>query len=58
MFHAFGSRRCIFGSNFPVDSLMKDYNSIWDAFLATVSALPRSEQELMFAGNAERVYRI
>jgi predicted TIM-barrel fold metal-dependent hydrolase len=58
VFHAFGSRRCMFGSNFPVDSLMKDYESIWDAFSASVSALPCSQQELMFAGNAERFYRI
>ncbi|MDO8877596.1 MAG: amidohydrolase family protein [Pseudolabrys sp.] len=58
VFQSFGSRRCMFGSNFPVDSLMKDYNSIWDAFSASVSALPRSEQELILAGNAERLYRI
>ena len=55
---SFGSRRCMFGSNFPVDSLMKDYNSVWDAFSASVSTLSPSEQELIFAGNAERFYRI
>lgn len=58
VFQSFGSRRCMFGSNFPVDSLMKDYSSIWQAFAASVSALSRSEQELIFAGNAERLYRI
>ena len=55
---SFGNHRCMFGSNFPVDSLMKGYNSVWDAFSASVFLLPRSEQYLIFAGNAERFYQI
>lgn len=55
---AFGNRRCMFGSNFPVDSLMMNYDSLWAAYAESVSALPQPEQELVFAGNAERFYRI
>jgi predicted TIM-barrel fold metal-dependent hydrolase len=55
---AFGVDRCIFGSNFPVDSMMKDYQSIWADFESCVSDCSAAEQELLFAANAERIYRI
>jgi predicted TIM-barrel fold metal-dependent hydrolase len=48
----------MFGSNFPLDSLMKDYHGIWSAFEETVAHLPDTDRELLLAGNAERVYRI
>jgi predicted TIM-barrel fold metal-dependent hydrolase len=54
----FGVERCMFGSNFPVDSLMKDYRGIWSAFEETVAHLSDTNRELLFAGNAERIYRI
>ena len=58
MLGLFGVERCMFGSNFPVESLMKDYHSTWAEFGKAVSHLSSFEQELLFAKNAERVYRI
>ena len=35
----FGAERCMFGSNFPVDSLMKDYHAVWAEFGQAVAHL-------------------
>ena len=54
----FGAERCMFGSNFPVDSLMRDYRSIWTAFGDAVAHLSPSEQHWLFYGTAAKIYRI
>lgn len=54
----FGVDRCMFASNFPVDSLVGDYRTIFSGFVEFVSDLPASEQEKLFIGNAARIYRI
>jgi predicted TIM-barrel fold metal-dependent hydrolase len=54
----FGVDRCMFASNFPVDKLMSDYASVWRAFDAITKNLDASDREKLFAGNAERLYRI
>jgi predicted TIM-barrel fold metal-dependent hydrolase len=48
----------MFGSNFPVDRLMADYDRRWDAYRALVSDLSPDEQTALLRGTAERVYRI
>ena len=58
LIEAFGVTRCMFGSNFPVDSLMKDYVSIWAGFSEAVADFSESDRELLFARNVERIYRI
>lgn len=55
---SFGIDRCMFGSNFPVDSLMKDYQSIWAAYGECVHDLSDVGRDKLFAANAERFYRI
>lgn len=55
---SFGVERCMFGTNFPVDSLMKDYRSVWTSFHDAVSDFSDPDQRLLFAENAERIYRI
>lgn len=54
----FGPERCLFASNFPVDRLMSDYDTIWDLFREVVSEFSEDEQEAVLRTNAERVYRI
>ena len=51
----FGTERCMFGSNFPVDKLYSSFAAIYDAFKDITSGFSRAEQEALFAGNAERV---
>jgi predicted TIM-barrel fold metal-dependent hydrolase len=55
---AFGTQRCLFGSNFPIDRIATDYASIWAVFRSAISDFSKDEQRAMLRGNAERVYRI
>lgn len=54
----FGTDRAMFASNFPVDSLVGDFDTIIDGFRAAVADLPREEQAKLFSGNAIRIYRL
>ncbi len=54
----FGPGRCLFGSNFPVDRLMIDYDTPWQVFREAIAEFSEDEQRALLAGNAERVYRI
>ena len=54
----FGPDRAMFGSNFPVDRLMSDYDRLWDAYRTLVADLSADERRAVLRGTAERVYRI
>lgn len=54
----FGVERCMFASNFPVDSLVADYGTIFAGFAEIVADLSAAEREQLFVGNAARFYRI
>ena len=54
----FGVDRCMFASNFPVDSVMSDYNTLFNAFKEVVADFSDSEKQRLFHDNAERTYRI
>lgn len=54
----FGVERCMFASNFPVDSLVADFFTIFDGFRRIVADLGAGEQDALFRGNAARIYRI
>jgi predicted TIM-barrel fold metal-dependent hydrolase len=54
----FGVERCMFASNFPVDSLVATYDDIFNGFMEIVSGFSGSEQEMLFHDNAVRYYRI
>ena len=54
----FGVRRCMFASNFPVDSLVADYDTIYDGFRAFVADLSDADQRALFHDNAVRCYRL
>ena len=54
----FGARRCLFGSNFPVEKLWTSYAELIGAFRAGAAYLPQAEQETIFNGTARKVYRL
>jgi predicted TIM-barrel fold metal-dependent hydrolase len=53
-----GIERCMFGSNFPVDSLVGSFDAIFSGFKAIVADLPIAAQRKLFHDNAMRIYRI
>jgi L-fuconolactonase len=55
---AFGTSRCMFESNFPVDKQSCSYTSLWNAFKLTTASLSPSERSDLFSGTACRVYRL
>jgi predicted TIM-barrel fold metal-dependent hydrolase len=54
----FGIERCMFASNFPVDSLVASFDQVMSGFAAIVSELGASEQSKLFYDNAARIYRL
>lgn len=54
----FGVDRCMFGSNYPVDSLCASYQSIFENFSAFVADFSAQERARLFVENARRIYRI
>lgn len=55
---AFGVSRCMFATNFPVDSLFSTYGGLVNGFGKIVRDLLEPDQEALFATNAEAIYRI
>jgi predicted TIM-barrel fold metal-dependent hydrolase len=54
---AFGTERCMFASNFPVDAMHGTFDELYSAYDAITAALPARDRDRLFAGNAERLYR-
>jgi L-fuconolactonase len=54
----FGSRCCMFESNFPVDKMAIGYRALWNAFKRIVAGASQDEKRALFAGTAARVYRL
>ena len=54
----FTPERCMFGSNFPVDSLYASYADIWTAYNEISSDFSEGERQQLFAGTAHRFYSI
>lgn len=52
----FGVERCMFGSNFPVDSVCASFGTIFNGFRAIVRDLSAAEQRALFHDNAIRIY--
>ena len=55
---AFGVRRTMFGSNFPVDKLHADYTTIWSAYEEITSGLSEADQQSLFVNTARAFYGI
>jgi predicted TIM-barrel fold metal-dependent hydrolase len=54
----FGTQRCLFASNFPVDSLVADFRTVFSAFRAIARASPDDAIAGLFHDNAARIYRL
>jgi predicted TIM-barrel fold metal-dependent hydrolase len=55
---AFGADRCMFASNWPVDSLFSDYTRLLSAYADITNTLSPDERDGFFRCTAERVYRL
>jgi len=54
----FGTRRAMFASNYPVDSLRGRYDDIYRGFAECARGLAIGEQRALFHDNAVRLYRM
>lgn len=54
----FGAQRCMFASNFPVDSRATDYHTLWNAMKRIAEPYTPQEQAALFRDTAVRAYRL
>jgi predicted TIM-barrel fold metal-dependent hydrolase len=54
---SFGVDRCMFASNFPVDSVYGTFDELYSTFSAVTAGLDDESRSKLFADNAERIYR-
>jgi predicted TIM-barrel fold metal-dependent hydrolase len=54
----FGTDRCMFGTNWPIDRLHGRYVDVVSAYREVITELTAVEQHEVLAGTASRVYRI
>ncbi|HEX3842317.1 MAG TPA: amidohydrolase family protein [Acidimicrobiales bacterium] len=54
---AFGVDRCMFASNFPVDSMYGTFDELYGVFSTVTAGLDSESRSKLFAGNAEFIYR-
>ena len=55
---AFGVERSIFATNWPVDSLFSDYDTLIDAYTEIIADFSDDEKRDLFARNTESLYGI
>jgi predicted TIM-barrel fold metal-dependent hydrolase len=54
----FGTERCAFTSDFPTDKLFNSYEKALDAYDDITKDFSDDERDALFAGTAERIYKI
>ncbi|HEX8167330.1 MAG TPA: amidohydrolase family protein [Beijerinckiaceae bacterium] len=54
----FSADRCLFASNYPVDSLAGSFRDIFEGFQAAVADRSPEERQKLFHDNAVRIYRL
>lgn len=54
----FGARRCLFGSNYPIEKLWTSYGDLFAAFQSGAAQLSNLAQKAIFHDTAQRVYRL
>lgn len=54
----FGTQRCMFESNYPVDRAATSYQVLWNAFKRIAADASSHEKAAMFHDNAARIYRL
>jgi predicted TIM-barrel fold metal-dependent hydrolase len=54
----FGTARCMFESNFPVEKMGIGYAALWNAFKRITAGASADDKQALFSGTARRAYRI
>lgn len=54
----FGVERCMFASNFPVDSLVASFSTLFEGFMTITESFSEAERLKLFHDNAVRFYRM
>ncbi|RWF28579.1 MAG: hypothetical protein EOS45_21720 [Mesorhizobium sp.] len=54
----FGTKRAMFGSDFPVAGLHASFDEVYDSFKAISAGLSADEQAALFFDTARRIYRL
>jgi len=54
----FGSDRCVFGSNFPIEKLWTDYADLISTYRAVLGGYTEEAKRAMLRDNALRIYRM
>ena len=54
----FGADRCFYGSNFPIEKLWTDYDTLYKTFRKVIAHLNESEQVTILHDTAARLYRV
>jgi L-fuconolactonase len=55
---AFGTDRCMFESNFPLEKMGTNYTVLWNTFKRIAAGASTDEKRNLFSGNAARIYRL
>ena len=55
---AFGARRCMFESNFPVDKATCSYGVLWNAYKRIAAGATEAEKASLFSDSASAFYRL
>jgi L-fuconolactonase len=55
---AFGTERCMFAGNFPVDALYGGFGEMFGLYETLAAEFGEADREALFAANAERIYRL
>ncbi len=55
---AFGPRRCLFGSNFPIEKLWTTYADLIAAYRKALEELPQDSQKAILSGTAKELYNL
>jgi predicted TIM-barrel fold metal-dependent hydrolase len=54
----FGAKRCLFGSNFPIEKLWTDYGTLLGAYRVALAGFSDAERTQIFSDTARRIYRL
>ena len=54
----FGVDRCLFATNWPIDSLWSDYGDVVSAYRNITLGYSKSEIAKLFSENAQNIYQI
>ncbi len=54
----FGHKRCLYGSNFPIEKLWTSYEQLFEAIKTATTNFNENSVQAIFNDNAERLYRL